>query len=83
MQAVKLTENNVMLIAVKTELPIADVQAMYEDAANSDIVEYMIFDYTAEGGYAPYLLMNETLFFEKFRFPFDELPNKFMPIVHI
>ena len=82
-QAVLLTENNVMLIANKTELPIADVQAMYEDAAERGITEYMIFDYTTEGAYAPYLAMNKTLFDEKFYFPYGEKPNKFMPIVSL
>lgn len=83
MQAVQLTENNVMLIAVKTELPIADVQAIYEDSATSGVTEYIIFDYNVVGGYGSSLLMNKTLFFEKFYFPFGELPNKFMPIVSI
>lgn len=80
-QAVQLTENNVILIATKCELPIADVQAMAEEASEREAGQYMIFDYTAPGGYAPYLVMSTTLFDQKFRFVYGEIPNKFMPIV--
>lgn len=82
-QAVKLTENNIMLIAVKTDQSSADVRALYEDLANSGVDEYIIFDYETLGGYAPWLAMNEKLFHERFRFPYGELPNKFMPVTSI
>lgn len=82
-QALKLTEETVMLCAIKTDQPTADIRALYEHYRESGIVQYMVFDYNVPGGYAPWLAMSEDHFRRTFKFVSEENPNKFEPVVPI
>lgn len=82
-QAVKLTPETVMLCAIKTDQPAADIRALYEHYRDSGVPQYIVFDYDVPGGYAPWLPMSEEHFQKTFRFVFGENPNKFEPVVCI
>lgn len=84
MQACLLTQETVNLCAAKTEQPVSDIQAMYEDYRSRDMPAYIIFDWTVPGGYAPWIAMSKTVFDRQLRFVFDPPSNKkFEPIVSI
>lgn len=87
-QAIKMRQENLMLISNKIEMPIADLQAMYEDLTAFDSVLqqgfYIVFDfYAMDGTYVPWGEMSTRYFNDNFKFVYGENPNKFMPVVHI
>jgi hypothetical protein len=83
-QACELTQLTVLICAYKTDQNPADMQAMYEHYRENGKKQYIVFDYTVEGGYAPWVHMNEDLFNRTFRYAFEPAnPNKFEPVVTI
>jgi hypothetical protein len=83
-QAVKLTQETVMLCAVKTGQSTADMQAMYEDAKDRGYDAYVVVDYYGpRGDYVPWSVIRELFFRNYFTFPWGESPNKFESVAAI
>ncbi len=83
-QALKLTEDTVMICAQKTDLPIEDVQAWLELSTSREYESYVVFDfYGSAGDYVPHSIMRSIFFDQRFRFVYGEDPKKFMPVVTI
>lgn len=83
-QAVKLTQDTVMLASNKTGAPIEDIQAILEDSQDRGYDSYIVVDYYGpRGDYVPWSAMRELFFRNYFTFPWEENPNKFEAVVAI
>ena len=87
-QAIELRQRNLMLISTKTEVPVADLQAMlenweeFESDPNNPLM--IVIDFTApDGTYVPWSEMSKKYFRDNFRFVWLTRPNKFRPVVSI
>lgn len=82
--ACKLTQETVMLAAVKTGQSTADIQAIYEDYKSRGYDAYIVVDYYGpRGDYVPWSAMRELFFRNYFTFPWGESPTKFEPVAAI
>lgn len=82
-QAIKFTPETKMLVAVKTEQDIRDVQAQLEIAMESAAFygdAYYVFDYSNSEGYVPHALMHERYFNEHFEMLSPEFEKRFVPV---
>lgn len=88
-QAIEVREDTLMLISIKTEYPLADLQAMLEDwqkfELRSDNPLMLVIDWTSpDEVYHVWLDMPKNIFDETFRFAFEpHNPNKFEHVVTI
>ena len=84
-QACLLTQETVLVCAIKMDMPTADVQAMLEDYDSIQETFYIVFDWTNRNGYYhPWCSMRDDKFAEELRFVHEPPSNKkFEPVVTI
>lgn len=80
-EALKLTKQTIVLSAIKTDQPIADVRALFEHRQSRGETAYIVFDYTTlDGKYVPWFDMIDEHFHEHFKFVYGEELKRFSPI---
>lgn len=85
-QAIEMRQKNLMLISTKTEIPVADLQAMLEnweefDSNPNNPLMIVIDLHSDTGEYFPWHEMSREFFDDHFRFVWPGRNNKFRPVV--